>query len=59
MVAGLLHVILREGLVDADFVAHHVDGVDALRDAVAPFTPEFVARQADIAVDDLLEALRV
>ncbi len=58
VMAGLIHVLLREGLVDQGFIAQHVDGVDALRDAVAPFTPELVAQLADIPVDDLLEAAR-
>jgi anaerobic selenocysteine-containing dehydrogenase len=56
VVAGLLHLILRDGLVDDDFVGAHVDGVASLRAAVAPFTPEFVAQQADISVHDLVEA---
>jgi anaerobic selenocysteine-containing dehydrogenase len=58
VMAGILHIILRDGLVDEDFVRAHVDGVEALRTAVAPFTPEFVARQADVSVDDLVEAAR-
>ena len=58
VMAGLLHIILRDGLVDDEFVRDHVTGVDALRAAVAPFTPEFVARQADIPIDDLVEAAR-
>jgi anaerobic selenocysteine-containing dehydrogenase len=58
VVAGLLHVILRDELVDDDFLKKHVDGVEQLRAAVAPFTPEFVAHQADIPIDDLVEAAR-
>ena len=58
VMSGLLHIILRDGLVDDEFVRDHVTGVDALRAAVAPFTPEFVARQADIPIDDLVEAAR-
>jgi anaerobic selenocysteine-containing dehydrogenase len=58
VMAGLVHIILHEGLVDEEFVRTHVAGVEALTAAVAPFTPEFVARQADIAVDDLVEAAR-
>jgi anaerobic selenocysteine-containing dehydrogenase len=56
--AGLLHVILREGLIDQDFTDRWVDGVESLKAAVAPFTPELVARQADISIDDLVEAAR-
>lgn len=59
VLAGLIHVILRDGLVDHCFVENHVDGVESLKDAVAPFTPEFVARQADVSVDDLVEAARI
>jgi anaerobic selenocysteine-containing dehydrogenase len=58
VMAGLLHIVLREDFVDHDFVRANVAGVDSLRSAVAPFTPEFVARQADIAIDDLVEAAR-
>jgi anaerobic selenocysteine-containing dehydrogenase len=58
VMAGLLHVILREGLVDQNFTQQHVRGVESLTAAVAPFTPEFVARQADISIDDLIEAAR-
>src|SRR5262249_10125716 len=59
VLAGVLHVILAEELEDADFVAAHTSGVDALRDAVAPFTPDVVARRADIDRDDLVEAARI
>lgn len=58
VMAGILHVILREGLVDHDFIGKHVRGVESLRAAMEPFTPEFVARQADIPIDDLYEAAR-
>jgi anaerobic selenocysteine-containing dehydrogenase len=58
VMAGLIHVILREGLVDQDFVRRNVEGVEALKAAVAPFTPEFVARRADVDIDDLVEAAR-
>lgn len=59
VVAGLIHVVLRDRLLDNDFVDKHVDGVEALRQAVAPFTPEFVAQVADIRSDGLVEAARI
>jgi anaerobic selenocysteine-containing dehydrogenase len=58
VLAGLLHVILAEGLGDAEFVAANTAGVEALRTAVAPFTPEMVAARADIDRDDLVAAAR-
>jgi anaerobic selenocysteine-containing dehydrogenase len=55
IVAGLLHVILRDELYDEVFVADHVGGLDALRAAVAPFTPEHVAARAGITAEELVE----
>jgi anaerobic selenocysteine-containing dehydrogenase len=41
--AALAQVLFADGLVDLGSVAEWVTGVDALRAAVAPFTPEVVA----------------
>ncbi len=59
LLAGLIHLILAEGLLDADFVALNAVGLDALRDEVARYTPEFVASVADVPVDRLLAAARI
>lgn len=59
VLAALVHVILRENLIDNDFIRDNVDGLDALRAAVEPFTPEFVAQRAGIAVEDLVRAARI
>jgi anaerobic selenocysteine-containing dehydrogenase len=59
LVAGILHVLLREGFVDDSFVRDNVDGLERLRRAVEPFTPEYAARRADVPRDDLVEAARV
>lgn len=58
VLAGMLRVILTEGLYDRDFVAEHVAGVDALAAAVEPFTPDYVAVRADVPADDLVLAAR-
>lgn len=58
VVAGLLHVVLAEGLHDRDFVRENVDGLETLITAVAPFTPAYVARRAGIAAEDLVTAAR-
>ena len=60
LVAAILHVLLRDGLVDDAFTRENVSGVEELRRAVAPFTPEYAARaRVDVPLDDLLEAARV
>jgi len=59
ILAGMIRVILEEGLHDADFLAENADGLEALARAVEPFTPEVVARQADIPAEDLVAAARL
>jgi anaerobic selenocysteine-containing dehydrogenase len=56
--AGLIRVILEEGLFDQPFVAENVTGLEELRRAVSPFSPEEVGRRADIAATDLVLAAR-
>jgi anaerobic selenocysteine-containing dehydrogenase len=58
ILAALLHVILEEGLHDRAFGDAHVVGIEALRAAVSPFTPQRVAELADVAAADLVRAAR-
>lgn len=51
LIAGMLRIIIDEGLHDADFCARHVDGLDALRAAVDPFTPDYVAARAGMTAE--------
>ena len=54
VLAGLLHVILEQGWHDAPFCAQHVNGLDALRRALARFTPSAAARRAGLRAEDLV-----
>jgi anaerobic selenocysteine-containing dehydrogenase len=54
--AGLLHIILDRGWHDPEFCEVHVNGLSELREAVRAFTPDYVARRAEIAEDDLERA---
>jgi anaerobic selenocysteine-containing dehydrogenase len=58
LLAGMLHVILSEGLHDRNFVGAHVDGLDALAEAVADFPPEVAAARAGVDPDQLIAAAR-
>jgi len=40
---GLMHVLIREGWIDRDYVARHTLGFDALAERARAFTPERVA----------------
>jgi anaerobic selenocysteine-containing dehydrogenase len=58
IVAGMIRLILAEELHDAAFAADNVDGLEALRRAVEPFTPDYVAGRADIPEEDFVAAAR-
>jgi anaerobic selenocysteine-containing dehydrogenase len=40
---GMMHVIIRENLYDADYVAHYTIGFDQLKERTAQYPPERVA----------------
>jgi anaerobic selenocysteine-containing dehydrogenase len=58
LLAGLLNVIIAEDLCDQAFLDRHAEGFETLRAAVAPFTPEYVARRAGVSADMLIAAAR-
>ncbi len=53
---GMLHVIIAEGLYDADFVARWCHGFDALRERAARFAPAAAAQLSGVAADDIVRA---
>lgn len=59
IVASLIYCVLTEGLQDQAFLVEHAEGVEQLRDAVAPFDPDTVAEIADIPADLLRQAARI
>ena len=58
LLAGMIHVILAEGLYDRAFCDRFVTSLDALRDGVADFTPDYAAERAGVTRDLLVEAAR-
>ena len=56
---ALAHVILDEGLVDTAFVAARVDGLDALREQVATWTPERAAEVCGVDPEQIRRAARL
>lgn len=59
ILAGMIRIVLEEGLHDADFVEENAQNLEALRAHVEPFTPELVERRADVPADQLREATRL
>jgi len=56
LLAGLLRIVLDEGWHDAEFCARHVHGLDALRQALAPFDAATVAARTGVGAEALHEA---
>lgn len=59
ILAGLLNVIIAEGLYDHAFIAENVAGFAELSDRVGHFTPDYVAQRAGIPAEQLTEAARI
>ena len=53
LMLGMVHTLFAEGLVRLGRLAEHTAGVEALRDAVAPFTPDAVAARCGVAADTI------
>jgi anaerobic selenocysteine-containing dehydrogenase len=56
ILACMINVIIAEGLYDHAFVDENVDGFAHLAETVAAFTPDVVARRADVPAGDLVRA---
>ena len=55
---GLMHVIVRDGLHDADFIEKHTLGFDALCERIKAYPPEKVAGITGIAAADIEKLAR-
>jgi len=53
---GLAHVLVRDGLVDEQFVAERTTGFEELADLVSDYTPEHVARITGVPAADVERA---
>lgn len=51
LLLGMAHTLFAEGLVQPGRLAEHLQGLDALRAAVAPYPPERMAAGCGIAAD--------
>ncbi|MCP3726376.1 bifunctional nitrate reductase/sulfite reductase flavoprotein subunit alpha [Paraburkholderia sp. CNPSo 3272] len=56
---GLLHLLHKSGHTDADFIAQHTEGWDAMPAFLDDYTPEKVAETTGLAVDDIRRAAQM
>ena len=55
---GMANVIIKEGLIDSDYVAQRTRGFEALAESVKEYTPERVSEITGIAAADIIRAAR-
>ncbi|MGA9278328.1 molybdopterin-containing oxidoreductase family protein [Ilumatobacter sp.] len=58
MMLAMMHVIIRDGLADDEWIAAHTTGFEELRDAVADWTPARAATMCGVDAE-VIEALAV
>lgn len=54
----LMHVIIKEGLYDREFVDRWVTGFEELKKFVQPFTPEWAERETGIPAREIIDLAR-
>jgi len=55
---GMMHVLINEGLYDADYVARYTFGFDKLKEKVQEYPPQLVADLTGIAAPDIVRLAR-
>ncbi|HLO07674.1 MAG TPA: molybdopterin-dependent oxidoreductase, partial [Terriglobales bacterium] len=55
---GMMHVIISDGLHDADYLARYAVGFEQLRDKVQEYPPERAAKWTGIAASDIVKLAR-
>jgi molybdopterin guanine dinucleotide-containing S/N-oxide reductase-like protein len=55
---AMMHVIIGDGLHDADYVAQHTFGFDQLREKVKSYSPERVTAWTGISAEDIRQLAR-
>jgi anaerobic selenocysteine-containing dehydrogenase len=55
---GMMHVLIKEDLLDRDYIARHTHGFDQLQERAAEWTPEKTAATCGITVDEVVNLAR-
>ncbi|HEY8608700.1 MAG TPA: molybdopterin oxidoreductase family protein [Noviherbaspirillum sp.] len=55
---GMMHVLVRDGLLDEDYIARYTLGFEKLRERVADWTPARTAEVCGIAADEVEQLAR-
>jgi anaerobic selenocysteine-containing dehydrogenase len=55
---GMMHVLVRDGLIDRDYIARHTLGFDALARRLDEYPPEHVAKLCGLQKDEVVQLAR-
>ena len=55
---AMIHVIIKENLVDRDYIDKYTVGYDELAERASTYTPEFAAQETGIPVEDIVKLAR-
>jgi anaerobic selenocysteine-containing dehydrogenase len=55
---AMIHVIIKENLVDRDYIDKHTVGYDELAERASTYTPEFAAQETGIPAEDIVKLAR-
>lgn len=53
---GMVHLLIKNGHIDEEFIRHHTNGFEETKALVASFTPEYVSEITGIDMDKLIRA---
>ena len=59
LLMGMLHVVLRDGLEDRDFIAQHTTGFEAVAASARAYDPRTVAEQTGVPPESIERAARM
>jgi len=55
---GMMHVLIKEGLIDEDYVQRYTLGFDALKEKTDSYSPEWAAKTCGLPVGEIVQLAR-
>jgi len=59
VINGLMNIIISEGLLAEDYIEKRTEGIEALKEVVTKYTPEYVEEISGVPAEDLKTAARM
>ncbi len=59
LINGIAHVLIRDGLIDREYIAAHTSGFEEFADYVSTFHPQHVAQVTGLSEETILNTARV